>query len=249
MAHRLHHRPTSDLSLHHLPSPSRPDDSLSFEIPLAVSSADLLLADNSDDFLKGVDCTLTTPPPSRALDTPLTLSELSPTPRVATIPSFQIPSTSSSRLNTNLPDRPSPQKTPQLAGSTRLNTPKLVNTPVSAARLASLKAEIDSLGRDSGEETETEPSKPAIQRAPTAKLPATRLRHDTKLRKGDERKQQTKAVRMKSPILLIADLLRFVRRLSTVESPREASGIYCHRRNFLETFLWPRGNTNPLVTS
>jgi hypothetical protein len=185
------------LSLHHLPDISQPDASLSFEIPLAINSADLLLADNGD-FLRGVDCSLTTPPPpKRILDAPLTLSELTPTPRVVPATAVQTPSPSLRARNTKSPEiikaRLSPQKTPQSMIRTRIDTTKQVNSPISAERLANLKAEVDSLAEDSAE---VERPKPTLSRSRTAKPPTARQKHDMKLRIGDELKTKTKAVRL-----------------------------------------------------
>jgi len=174
---------------------SQPDASLSFELPLAINSADLLLADNSDDFLRGVDCTLTTPPPpNRNINVPFTLSELTPTPRaVPAITAVQTPSPSLRVRNTKSPEiiraRLSPQKTPQSRINARIITPKQVDSPVSAKRLATLKAEIDLLAKDSAE---VERPKPALSRSRTAKLPTARQKRDIKLRIGDELKTKTR---------------------------------------------------------
>ncbi|KIM82197.1 hypothetical protein PILCRDRAFT_785620 [Piloderma croceum F 1598] len=188
-----HRRSPQALSLHHLPDISPPDASVSFEIPLAINSADLLLADNSD-FLRGVDCSLTTPPPpKRTLHAPLTLSELTPTPRVPAT-AVQTLSPSLRARNTTSPEiirtRLSPQKTPQSIIRTRINTTKQVDSPVSAERLANLKAEVDSLAKDSAE---VERPKPALSRSRTAKPPTARQKRVMKLRIDDELKTKTKA--------------------------------------------------------
>jgi hypothetical protein len=193
-----HPRSPQALSLHHLPDISQTDASLSFEIPLAINSADLLLADNSD-FLRGVDSSLTTPPaPKRTLDAPLTLSELTPTPRGVPATVVQTLSPSLRARNTKSPEiiraRLSPQKTPQSMVRTRINTTKQVDSPISAERFANLKAEVDSLTKDSAE---VERPKPASSRTRTAKPPTARQKRDMKLRIGDELKTKTKAVRLR----------------------------------------------------
>ena len=187
---------TQALSLHHLPDLSQPDASVSFEIPLTVNSADLLLADNSD-FLSGIDCSLTTPPPpQRALDAPLTLSELTPTPRAVPAATVQTPSPSLRRRNAQSPEifraRLSPQKTPQSVIRMRLNTTQQVNSPVSIERFANLKAEVDSLSAE-----EVELSERALPQSLTAEPPAVRPKRDTKLRKGGERQPKMKPVRLR----------------------------------------------------
>jgi hypothetical protein len=205
-----HHQSTSDFSLRHLPDMSQPNASLSFEIPLVANSADLLLADHSDDFLDGVDYSLTTPPPPKGtLNTPLTLSELTPTYRAAPIVTVQTLSPSLHRRNTKWPEtvtaRLSPRKTPQSVGRTRPGTPKLVDSPVGAVRLANLKAEVDSLLEDSAEEVE--PPKPAAEQVRTTKRSAARLKRGTKLPKGDELKPKMKAVRLLASFYIDPELM------------------------------------------
>ncbi|KDQ62903.1 hypothetical protein JAAARDRAFT_28874 [Jaapia argillacea MUCL 33604] len=75
----------AELSLHHLPELSvqhLPDQSeISFQIPAAANSGDLLLADDSDDFFRnaGADSTLSTPMiPKKAHQRPLVPLDLTP---------------------------------------------------------------------------------------------------------------------------------------------------------------------------
>jgi len=240
MAHR--DQSTSDLSLRHLPDVSQSNASLSFEIPLIVNSADLLLADNSDDFLRGVDSSLTTPPPpKRILDSPLTLSELTPTPRAAHVAGIPIPSLH--QRNTKSPEisraRHSPQKTPQSFARILSDTPNLVPSPVNAVRFANLRAEIDSLGRDSAEEAD--PSNHTVTQVRTAKAPAARLKRGEKLRKGDDRKPKIKAVCQQVPCLIFYLPSEF-RLSSRAGSPKAVSRINCHGPISPEPFPQPRGN-------
>lgn len=156
----------TDISLRHLPDDSQTDSSLSFQIPLADSSADLLLADNNDDFLKDDEYSFTTPAPRRmALDEPLTLSQLTPTLRVASTSATQAPTVSPqlhrprSKSPEILSSRASPKATPMCTPkhapqSSRKLVEKAkmgnevfmaVDSPVSAERFANLKAEVDTL--------------------------------------------------------------------------------------------------------
>jgi hypothetical protein len=194
-------QPISNLSRHHIPDISETDASLSFEIPCTVDSADLLLANKSDDFLNGVDCSLTTPPPpKRTLDVPLTLSELTPTHRTAQVQSVKTPPPSlRRRTSTKSPEtlraRPSAQKTPQSFVSSRLNMIKLADSPVSAKRFANLQAEVDSLGRDSMEEVQhLKPTVPQIEATNSVVAP---LKGELNLPKGGEHKPRTKPVRLR----------------------------------------------------
>ena len=191
--------PISNLSRHHIPEIPETDVSLSFEIPSTVDSADLLLANKSDDFLNGVDCSLTTPPPpKRTLDIPLTLSELTPTHQTAQVESVRTPPPSLRRRTTKSPEtlraRPSPQKTSQSFVSSRLNMIKLADSPVSAKRFANLQAEVDSLRRDSMEEVQR--SKPMVPQIEATNPVVATSRGELNLPKGGERKARTKPVRL-----------------------------------------------------
>lgn len=129
-----------EISLRHLPDQS--DSSLSFQIPQAANVADLLLAD-ADDFLNGNEFSFTTPaPPKTILDEPLTLSQLTPTPRGTPnrvglrSPSNQSPHTiCTSPFHRKILGRREIEK----------NTPQAIDSPISKERLAHLKEEVDSL--------------------------------------------------------------------------------------------------------
>lgn len=78
----------ADLSLRHLPDVS--DASFSFQLP-STASGDLLLADDDADFFHNEDMSLTTPPANRTTHEPLTLSQLTPKPKL-TAPDLATPS-------------------------------------------------------------------------------------------------------------------------------------------------------------
>lgn len=188
----------SQLSLRYLPDVSVSDASLSlsFQIPQAALSADLLLADDTDDFFKGVNESFMTPALSKRTNSdPLTISQSTPTRGAVVAAAAMIeasPSSTPSRL-TKLPEvekaRVSPEKTPGRIDKVErktLESEAMVDSPVSAARFASLKAEVDLLGQD---ETPLEPitSSPPEKTQPSIVKPfASRLNDVAKSSSGRE---------------------------------------------------------------
>lgn len=161
-----------DLSLRHLPDIS--DASFSFQIP-SVSTGDLLL-DNDDekDFFRNADDTMATPGPSRISRAPLTLSELTPKQQVRPY----LPAQDEPSLPHDQP--PKPKRNPRGIGKAGLalkTLPKATKRPTlkvetqvdevcgpeaspGAARLRTLKAEVDLLGEVSRENSTPSSSSP-----------------------------------------------------------------------------------------
>lgn len=176
----------SEISLRHLPDQS--DSSLSFQIPQAVNAADLLLTEAEDDFLNDNELSFATPvPPKRFIDEPLTLSQLTPTPR-GTPNRVGLPCHSMQSPPTI---RASPLKTPhtatrQILGRREIekNTPQPVGSPISKERLANLKAEVDSLEFAKSESTVTGSSPAEPTTSAGAVENSTIERFERPIRKG-----------------------------------------------------------------
>lgn len=158
-----------DLSLRHLPDIS--DASFSFQIP-SVSTGDLLI-DNDDekDFFRNADDTMATPGPSKISRSPLTLSELTPRQEVRSYP------TAGDEPSLPHDQPPKHKRNPRgigKAGQARKALPKATKRPTlkvetqadevrgpeaspGAARLRTLRAEVDLLGDVSREKSISSP--------------------------------------------------------------------------------------------
>jgi hypothetical protein len=187
-----------ELSLRHLPDIS--DASFSFQIP-SVSTGDLLLDDDDErDFFQNVDDTMGTPGPSRISRAPLTLSELTPKQEVQA--PLQ-PQAGPSKPHDRRP-HPKPQRNPQGVGrvvQARAALHKTTQKPTlevktqfdglrgpeaspGAARLRTLRAEVELLGEDSRESTgasldDISSSGPSRQESRDGSQPAGSMRDRT----------------------------------------------------------------------